>query len=357
MNQAVLDCEVIIEKRGSLGVITLNRPQVLNALSLEMIRQIRSALGAWSDNPLIEAVLFLGAGARAFCSGGDIRAFYNAGMDCRRGLVSSRVPMVFFTEEYALNTMIYHYPKPTVAFMDGVVMGGGYGIAGHCDVRIATERTVFAMPEVNIGFFPDVGSVYHLARCPGNYGRYLALTGRSVDGRSCVAAGLADFCVEDALDLVSTLQGALGADDFSHALKRALDGFDCDYLEHGEQIEAIFADCDVGAIRQRLRQDESDFAKETLEILETRSPSSVKVTAAYLGKASDLDFDQIIKTDLVLCQNFILKQDLYEGIRAQLLDKDRCPAWRPAGLDDIDQQLVNTYFTLDGYDSKDVQIL
>lgn len=356
MNQAVPDSEVLVTTRGGLGVITLNRPQALNALSLEMICQIRAALKDWADDPAVQAVLFLGAGERAFCAGGDIKSFYYAGMDCRRGLVSLRVPMVFFTEEYSLNKLIFHYHKPTIAFMDGIVMGGGYGIAGHCDVRIATEKTVFAMPEVNIGFFPDVGSVYHLVRCVRNYGRYLAFTGRSVDGRSCVAAGLADFCVEDVGDIVPAVEGALGADDLTGALKRALDGFVCDDLEQGVLIERVFADCDVEAIRARLKDEESDFARETLEMLETRSPSSVKVSAAYLEKAQELDFDEIIAMDMVVCQNFILHQDLYEGIRAQLIDKDKQPVWHPQRLEDVDQGLVNAYFTPAEYDSNEVRL-
>ena len=356
MNQAVPRSEVLIETCGALALVTLNRPDAHNALSLEMIREIRAALNGWAEDESIEAVLFMGAGDKAFCAGGDIKAFYYSGMDCRRGLVTPRVPMVFFGEEYALNKQIFHYSKPTIAFMDGITMGGGYGIAGHCKVRIASAGTVFAMPEAGIGFFPDVGSMYQLVRCPGNYGRYLALTGHHIDGKTMIAAGLADFYIEDAENLSQTVEQNLGCDDLGGALKTALRGVDDFDLNHADVIESAFTDCDVSAICGRLRENDDDFAFETLAILEMRSPISVMVVAAYLDKAQRLGFDEIITMDLALCQKFILQQDMYEDIRAQLIDKDKSPQWCYQALGDVSQALVDSYFTPCDYDLKDVRI-
>ena len=164
MNQDIMPDTVVSDIRGSLGVITLNRPEALNALTLDMIRSIAVTLKRWQHDDAVKAVLFLGAGERAFCAGGDIKSFHSAGMAYRRGEVDLKVSALFFAEEYSLNKHIFHYPKPTIAVMDGITMGGGYGIAGHCKHRLATKNTVFAMPEVGIGFFPDIGSVYHLLK-------------------------------------------------------------------------------------------------------------------------------------------------------------------------------------------------
>lgn len=355
MNQDFPDQEVLIEKRGHVGVVSLNRPAVLNALSLEMIREVATALHRWGKDDDIRAVVFKGEGERAFCAGGDVRSFYLAGMDSRKGLVDPRLPLVYFAEEYSLNKQIAEYSKPLVAIMNGITMGGGYGIAGHCDVRIATPETIWAMPEVGIGFFPDVGVMYLLHQCPSHYGRYLALTGQRLNGPQLVSAGLAELYTDASADaVIETVQAAAGG-DIPAALNAAFGG-QAPPLAHADVVSAAFADFDVEAILSRLDAGGSAFAAETAACIRRVSPTSVKVTAAYLEKSSGMPFDEVIATDFIIVQHFIRQADMYEGIRAQIIDKDRNPKWLPESLADVDEGKVNGYFTPTGYDLKDVQI-
>ena len=357
MNQDVLGEDVYTKIEDGLGIIVLDRPKALNALSTDMIRAIAAALHEWRDNDAVNAVLFLGKG-KAFCSGGDIKAFYHIGMQSRKGLASQRVPVVFFGEEYSLNKQIFHYPKPTIAVMDGFTMGGGYGIAGHCDVKVCNDNTVFAMPESGIGFFPDVGSMYHLNKCPRNYGRYLALTGQGVNAHTTCAAGLANMCVYDydESQFINSVIDSLGADSLLDALKERHHAKPCADIPHIDIIEKAFAHCEVSEILSALDEEGSDFSEKTALLLRKRSPTSVLVTAKYLEKSQGMDFDEVIAMDFVLVQHFIRHADMYEGIRAQLIDKDYNPQWIPASFDQVKESDVNTYFTPTGYDLKDVQI-
>lgn len=358
MNQDFPEDEIRIEVFDGVGVITLNRPEVLNALSLEMVRRIAAALHRWRDDSSVNVVVFQGAGERAFCAGGDIKAFYFAGMDYRRGLVSARVPVVFFAEEYSLNKQIFHYSKPTIAIMDGFTMGGGYGIAGHCSIRVATDKTVFAMPEAGIGFFPDVGSLYHLHKCPRNYGRYLALTGQGIDGQTACAAGLADMFIHssDVNRLMDAVRASAGKADLQKALEKDFGKPECNQIEHADIIEHVFEVFDLHEILKRLESSKGEFSEKARQVLRQRSPISLAVTAAYLEKSQNMDFDDIIATDFVLVQNFVRQPDMYEGIRAQLIDKDKEPRWLPESLEEVNEENINAYFTSSGYDLKDVQI-
>ena len=323
-----------------------------------MIRGIASALNRWKDDESIHCVVFQGAGDRAFCAGGDIRSFYNSGMDYRRGLVSARVPVVFFAEEYSLNKQIFYYEKPTIAIMDGYTMGGGYGIAGHCDIRVATEHTVFAMPESGIGFFPDVGSLYHLHRCPRHYGRYLALTGQGIDGDTAYSAGLVDIMVNrsDVPDLINALVGLEDDGEIKTALADRFAQKQPSVIEHSDEIEAVFESFDIKTILERLEAEDDAFFDKVKTVLLQRSPISIAVTASYLKRSENQSFDDIIATDFVLVQNFIKQHDMYEGIRAQIIDKDKEPSWVPDCFDAISEDDVNAYFTPTGYDLKDVEI-
>ena len=354
MNQAIASDQVLIDVDEGLGIITLNRPEALNALSLDMIRIIAATLQRWEDDAAVQVVVFNGAGERAFCSGGDIKSFYHAGMDFRRGLASNRVPVVFFAEEYSLNKQIAHYPKPTVAFMDGFTMGGGYGIAGHCDLRIATDKTVFAMPEAGIGFFPDVGSMYHLQQCPGHYGRYLALTGQGVDGQTACAAGLADVYV--GASSLDDVLGKLKANPDIEQVINDLGDTDCADIPHMEEINQVFQSLDIMEIFERLEELGSEFGDKVTVLLGGRSPVSLRVIAKYLEKSQDFSVDEVLGMDFTIVQHFIGQGDMYEGIRAQLIDKDRTPQWEHACVSEVTEEHVNTYFTPTGYDLKDVQI-
>ncbi|MGB0719404.1 MAG: enoyl-CoA hydratase/isomerase family protein [Bdellovibrionales bacterium] len=345
MNQDILTHEIIAEVQNGVALITLNRPKALNALSIEMIRQISTLLTRWAADDAVRAVVFCGAGDRAFCAGGDVKAFYRSGMDYRRGHVDSRVPAVFFAEEYSLNKQIFHYPKPTIAFMDGITMGGGYGIAGHCKHRIATDKTVFAMPEVAIGFFPDVGAVYHLIKAPHHFGRYLALTGVSVEAGDMVAAGLADYYAD-----CKTVEGVVKHLDGCNDIAKALSGF-CDEPPAAallsvvaDEISGVFDALDLSLIFAKLREVERDWALDAVERLSMVSPLSVSVTARNLEDMAGADFETVIERDFRLSQHFIQYPDLYEGIRAVLIDRDQSPVWNPMRFNDIQAADIDRYF-------------
>ncbi|MFK7840380.1 MAG: enoyl-CoA hydratase/isomerase family protein [Bdellovibrionales bacterium] len=347
---------VLAEQRGGLGVITLNRPDSLNALSLEMIRQIAVTLKQWEGDDTITAVLFLGAGGKAFCAGGDVKSFYNSGMDYRRGKIDARVASVYFAEEYLLNKQIFEYPKKTIAIMDGIVMGGGYGIAGHCRHRIVTDHTLFAMPEVGIGFYPDVGSVYHLLKSPSYFGRLLALTGMRIKAGDVLAAGLADVYLErDSLDaFIDVLRkGDYDAVVKEHSMEEpAAHVFDQCY----DQLGVIFSDMDALGICKRLREVDSHWAKDALHQILSVSPTSVCVTARYLDEMQGKPFDEVIARDYEITQYFIRYIDLYEGIRATLIDRDGHAAWDPATLEDVDDTIIERYFGGDSVPLSDIQI-
>ncbi len=360
MNQGFSSDEVLTEIRGGLGIITLNRPQALNALTIDMIRQILGVLNLWERDENVRAVLFTGAGERAFCSGGDIKNFYRVGMNYRRGSISLKVAAMFFAEEYSLDWRIFHYPKPTMAFMDGITMGGGFGIAGNCAHRIATEKTVFAMPEVGIGFFPDVGSAYHLLRAPGHLGRYLALTGASIGGAAMAAAGLADYFMSSDRkeNLLAALSDAGDAQDAIAALGTApiLPTDERVSGKNLERVAAAFSHPDIPGIRKVLAEEGSPFALETLALIESRSPTSVMVAAEHLRRAQGEAFDAVIARDFVLTQRFLERNDFYEGIRAAVIDKDRNPEWQPASIEDVSPQDAASYFEPTGHELQDVSI-
>lgn len=329
---------VLTERRGDVGVITLNRPKALNALNLEMVQGIAAALDRWETDEGVLAVLFAGAGERAFCAGGDLKDFYTArAVDGAYGDIS--IPETFFAAEYRLNHRIFSYPKPTVAFMDGIVMGGGFGIGGHCRVKIATPRTLFAMPETAIGFFPDVGAIYHLIRAPHHVGKYIALTAGRFGAGDMVYAGLASHYVEDASvdDVIAAVQdGRLDA-LCSTPPRGAL-------VESAAEIESLFAPRDIQAIIDVLEETGTAFAKQTLETLRARAPMSLAVAAEHYALSVGQGFDAVIAQDFTLAQNFMRAPDIYEGIRAVLIDKDNEPVWAPAELGAIKERDIARYF-------------
>ena len=357
MNQAIPNTEILITLENGIGHIVLNRPRALNALSLEMIRMIAATLKAWEKDDAVRAVLFSSAGDRAFCSGGDIKSFYHAGMDYRRGQVDHKIPAVFFSEEYKLNQQIFHYPKPTIAYMDGITMGGGYGIAGHCKIRIATPKTVFAMPEVAIGFFPDVGAVYHLLKAPHHFGRYLALTGRHITAGDMLAAGLADVYMDSGLegDVLNALQEN---DCIDAALKHYVKPLpDAEvYEKFAKDIERVFELWSLADIFEQLRKTKGGFSEETFSFFAKASPLSVCVTLEHLKRCEGQDFDTVIAADFLLAQRFIMYPDLYEGVRATLITKDRRPIWEPPLFNAVRQDEIARYFEPTDYALEDVKI-
>jgi enoyl-CoA hydratase len=347
--------DLISDRQNALGIITLNRPAALNALSLPMIRGIAAQLKIWESDPSISAVLFLGAGDRAFCAGGDIKEVWKAGQVVRENPFAPNPMIPYFADEYRLNRQLYHYPKPLIAFMDGITMGGGYGIAGHCRFRIATEKTMFAMPEVGIGFSPDVGSMAYLARCPDFMGRYLALTGHKIDAVDMMHAGLASDCMssESKERLIKTLSETLPHYEVADILNDfAADPLGAgDLRRHVNMLDRTFDDLDVLTILEKLREQGGDFAAQTADLMASRSPTALLVTAEHLRCAEENpDFDTIIERDYQMVQHCLEGADFYEGVRAAVVDKDRNPRWTPPRLEDVKPTDVARYFTPAAFD-------
>lgn len=360
----VSEPEILIRREGAFIAVTLNRPAALNALSLSMIRALSAGLDEWERDETVAAVLIDGAGERAFCAGGDIKAAYRAGMACHEaGGKSARdfhAPAVFFHEEYRLNRRLFHFKKPVVALMNGITMGGGYGIAGPCAFRVACEKTVFAMPETGIGFFPDIAGAHYLNRCPGLAGLYLAVSGAQIAAADTAALGLATHHVPGALwdDMRAVLQAALegeGGRDPAAAVREILDRFTATPAEagpverHMDVIARRFGGADVETIVDGLRSDPSPWAAAAAELIATRSPTSLKVSLARMKEAEGKSFDAVIAEDFVLAQHFLMGRDFYEGVRAMVIDKDRRPQWAPSRLEDVSESDVRVYFRETGY--------
>lgn len=340
--------DVVAEVQGKAGLLTLNRPKALNALSLDMIRALTAALLAWRDDPAIELVAIRGQGKDgpfgAFCAGGDIRFFHQA--------VFAGDPRLedFFTEEYALNHLVHHYPKPYVVFLDGIAMGGGMGISAHGGantLRIVTERTRMAMPETNIGLFPDVGGGWFLARCPGRVGEYLALTSQMIGGAEARAAGLADAMVPSAelARLWSALAGGPGALQALGSTAAAPSSLDAQRAD----IDRVFALPSVLEMVHALEADASAWAQATAQALRKHSPLMLCVTLEQLrrGRTLRLADDLRMERDMVR-HCFRLRpgaaSETVEGIRALAVDKDHAPKWDPARLEDVTPEMVDAFF-------------
>jgi enoyl-CoA hydratase len=343
---------VVAERRGSLGLITLNRPQALNALSLSMIRDLTTLLLAWRDDVSVQAVLVRGATQEgkgvAFCAGGDIRFFHQAALAGDPRLED------FFTEEYTLNHLIHGYPKPYIALMDGIVMGGGMGISQGAALRIVTERTKMAMPETNIGLFPDVGGGWFLSRCPGRVGEFLALTGQVIAAGDAVAWGLADgYLPSQALDnLVEALSVDADAVSLLALARSGLQGVPPPVLqEHKTVIDHCFAAADVAGIVASLETAIGNtWAQETAATLRKRSPLMLAVTLEQVRRARRMTLAEDLRMERNLVRHcFHLRpgpaSETVEGIRALAVDKDHAPRWNPARIDEVTPAMVQAFFT------------
>lgn len=328
---------VIARRDGRVGRILLNRPQALNAIDLSMIRTCMRALHNWRDDPHIHAVVIEGAGERAFCAGGDVRALRQFELDGEHHKAEA-----FFSEEYELNLMIATYPKPYVALIDGICMGGGIGVSIHAPYRVATEHAAFAMPETAIGFFPDIGATFFLPRLPGCIGTYLGLTGTRVQGADAVHAGLATHFVRRAdlpalaAALVADGPGALGSHatsvpEFSLAAQR-------------DAIDHCFGADSVIDIAQRLKAISDDWAAKTLGMLRTVSPTALCWTLEALRRGADMTLPQCQAAELALTRTTMRHPDFAEGVRAMVVDKDRKPQWKPARVEDVDPAVVASMF-------------
>ena len=340
---------VLMEVVGRVGCITINRPKALNALSLEMVRLITQALKQFQVNPQVLAVLVRGHGKEGpfghFCAGGDIRFFHQAALAGDDSLAD------FFTEEYRLNHLIHTYPKPYIAFMDGVVMGGGMGISQGASLRIVTDRTQMAMPETHIGLFPDVGGGYFLSRCPGHIGEYLGMTGQKINGHQALQAGLADGLIEtQRLPLIwETLLST--PFESGEAVERWLQSqftkFEAAQFPDKAAIDRCFGFESPLEISLALSQDNSDWAQQTLTSLNKGSPLMVHVVLAQIRKARNMGLadDLRMERDLVHhCFHLRAQSETVEGIRALAVDKDHQPKWAHSNLNDVSPQEWPLFF-------------
>ncbi|HEX2555794.1 MAG TPA: enoyl-CoA hydratase/isomerase family protein [Microvirga sp.] len=334
--------EVLCERRGAAGVIVLNRPAALNALTLGMVRGMRRALDAWAGDPAVTRIVLTGAGGKAFCAGGDVRRLHDLG---RAGNFAEA--LTFWREEYQLNTLIHRYPKPYLTLIDGIVMGGGVGVSLHGRYRVAGERYSFAMPEVSIGFFPDVGATYALPRLPGESGTYLALTGDRIRTADALALGLATHAVPSAA--MAPLQDALaGGEPVEAALARfAQDPGPAPLAPHRPVIDACFAAESVSGILARLDEAAaagSDFARTAAATIRTKSPTSLCLALEQMRRGRSLSFEEAMKVEFRIVSRIIEGHDFYEGVRAALIDRDGAPVWQPARLDTVRREDVERHF-------------
>ncbi|MEU9859898.1 enoyl-CoA hydratase/isomerase family protein [Streptomyces sp. NPDC047971] len=336
------DEDVLIRTEGRTGRLILNRPEALNALSHPMVLSIEAALTAWRDDPAVEAVVISGAGERGLCAGGDIRAIYE---DARTGGTASAD---FWRDEYRLNALIARYPKPYIALMDGIVMGGGVGVSAHGTVRIVTERSRVAMPETGIGFVPDAGGTYLLALAPGELGTHLALTGAPVGAADALLCGLADHYVPaERLDrLVADLSRTAVHDALTSHVGQAPPGA---LAAHREWIDHCYAADSVEEIVDRLLASGVEAAQEAAATLAAKSPTALKVTLTALRRARGLGpLERVLEQEYRVSCAALSSPDLVEGIRAQVVDKDRTPRWSPATLGEVTDEDVARYFAPSG---------
>jgi len=328
------DNEVLFERRGALGHIVLNRPRAINALTHGMVLAIAAKLEEWAVDDAVLAVLLTGAGERGLCAGGDIVAMYK---DATAG--DGSAAEAFWRDEYAMDARIGSYPKPFVAIMDGVTLGGGVGISAHASHRVVTERSKVGMPETTIGYIPDVGGTWLLSHAPGELGTYLALSATSVGPGDAIALGLADvYAPSDRLPaLIESLSRIEPVDITLSAY--AAQPPPAELLPEREWIDAAFAGDDLAGILTRLE------GREILGTIAAKSPTALAVTLAALRRARDLpDLESALAQDLRVSMRSLRSHDFGEGIRAQVIDKDRNPRWEPARVADVTPELVASFF-------------
>lgn len=341
------EIQTIVERTGSLGRIRLNRPKALNSLTLAMVRDIDRALDGFEDDPKIAAILISGEGERGLCAGGDIRMIHDGGK------AGTDAPENFWREEYRLNARLARLGKPFVAFMDGIVMGGGVGVSVYGSHRIVTERTRLAMPETGIGFFPDVGASWFLTGQDGELGTYAALTGAQLSAGDAIAFGLADrYVPSDRLPPVIAALGALSAEASRAEVSAVIDAAS-QAAAHGpaaaqrQVIDRLFAFDTIDRIVVALEREGTPFAEETLAVLRTKSPLSLKVTLKLLRLGRDApSLEACLEREFAATAAVLRSHDFYEGVRAAVIDKDRNPQWQPATLADVTDADVAAFLQL-----------
>ena len=338
--------DVLVSVRNGVGILTLNRPKAINSLNDAMVAGISEALHAWENDDAVHTVLLTGAGERGLCAGGDVVALYHS---AREGGEAARK---FWYDEYLLNAYIGRYPKPYVAVMDGIVMGGGVGVASHGNIRVATDTTKMAMPEVGIGFIPDVGGTYLLSRAPGALGLHAALTGAPFSGYDAIAMGFADHYVPH--DQVAEFTAAVVSDGVEKALAAyAVEPPASPLVEQRGWIDECYAGDTVADILTALRGHGAGpaghiggtAAEDAANLIETRSPVSLAVTLEAVRRAAKLEtLEDVLQQEYRTSCASVKSHDFVEGIRAQLVDKDRNPQWSPASIAAVTTADVEAYF-------------
>lgn len=329
--------DILFEEAGMVGVVTLNRPAALNALTLPMVCALKHQLHLWNEDARVRSIVLKATPGKAFCAGGDVRWLYD------NGRVHPEKVMAFFENEYAMNLSIATLKKPFVALMDGMTMGGGVGVSLHGEFPVATERFVFAMPETSIGFFPDIGASHLLNRLPGELGMYFALTGDRLDAGRAHEVGLVYACVPSSQ--LQEVQTAILQEDTSPEVILA-PWHTPVYSPWPERtiIDQCFAAESVEGILERLASCDAPFAQRTQETLRAKSPLALKVTFAHLKRTRGLSLADCLKEDYQLAGHFMRSQDFYEGVRALLVDKDKNPHWQPAGIHAVTSEMVEAFF-------------
>ncbi|ENN84038.1 enoyl-CoA hydratase/isomerase [Rhizobium freirei PRF 81] len=337
--------EVIIERRGSAGIVRLNRPKALNSLTLSMVRVIAPALADFAADPAIASVIVMGEGERGFCAGGDIRLLHRSGKE------GSDEAETFWREEFLLNHAISRYLKPYVVLMDGITMGGGVGLSAHGSHRVVTERTRLAMPETGIGYFPDVGATWLLPRAPGEAGTWMGLTGLTVEAADVIHAGFADHHVASSalltlMDAIVALPAATSGADV-HALIRTMasDAGESRLAANRDVIDRVFSADTLEEILKALSAEPGEFVAEAAGVIASRSPTSLKLTLRLLraGRAS-ANLAECLNRELGACRGILYNHDFYEGVRAAVIDKDRNPKWSPASLAEVTAAEIDRFF-------------
>ncbi len=339
MEQPAID-EVLIRREGRAGRITMNRPKALNALTYGMVESIWGALQAWKDDPAVELVLIDGTGERGLCAGGDVRSLYDSRTQ------GSGLARAFWRDEYRLNALIGHYPKPYVALQDGIVMGGGIGLSSHGSHRIVTERSQLAMPETGIGLIPDVGGTWLLANAPGEVGVYLGLTGETMRAVDAIYARFSDVLVPSARlpALIDRLTDAGGGPVGEAIRSLAEDAGDSELARRRDGIDAAFAGAEVERMHLDLGSLAAEWAAKARAALVQKSPKALKLTLAAIRQARRLpSLEEALKAEYRLTVRLFEDGEFPEGVRALLIDKDRAPKWCPPALGEVTDELVARY--------------
>lgn len=340
-----MEAEVLLEEKGAAGIITLNRPKALNALNLAMVREILPRLRAWAKDPAITRVILKGAGEKAFCAGGDVRWVYDMGRDGKAVEASD-----FFREEYVLNAYIGTFPKPFISLIDGICMGGGFGLSSHAPYKVGGDKYLFAMPEVNIGLFPDVGGSHVLPRLPGAFGTFLALTGNRIRTAEGYACGLLSHTVPSAG--IAALEEALvaGGDVEETLAAHHKDPGPSSYADKADFIAEAFSQGEIFAILATLEKiaagsgPHAEYAAATLKDLRTKCPTSAAIALEQMRRGPALDLGECLIMEMRIVTRVLQGHDFYEGVRAVLVDRDNAPKWQPATFEDLDLQVIQGHF-------------